>query len=461
MRTVANVELIEVGTWEASTGLVTWSEDDLAAAVAAYDDSGYSKPVIKLGHVDPRFDGEPALGRVDNVRLSEDHMTLIGDLVGMPTWLADLVDGTLAFPSRSVEGTFNLETQTGTKHQFALTALSLLGVTAPAVSTLEDVATRYGLDPTEVAASASASLEGSVPVPVAASVTFPAAPEGTRTREPLAVAAAVSLDQVRQSYYMSDAVAAIGAWSWVREVYSDCVIVDDDEGNLYRLPWAEGDGQSVEFDAGAKERVGVEYVKLPDTEKVAASAGALRARLAHMGDKIPVPVAAAGGSPKEDNVDDATLAALRTKLGITDESADDETILAALDEALAEQVTGEPKADEPPKVVIPDGMVLVDGEVLGELQTAAARGVEAHERFVRQDRDSTIAAAIRDGRITRASKDKWSSRWDSEPADTAEVLAALTPGLVPVDLVGLTGDGAVLDDDDANYSRLFGKEAKV
>lgn len=153
-------------------------------------------------------------------------------------------------------------------------------------------------------------------------------------------------------------------------------------------------------------------------------------------------------------MEDATLAALRERLGVED-SADEATVLAALDEALQERAEPGQESTTPQ---VPEGMALVDADTLAELQTAAARGVEAHDRFMRQDRDSTIAAAVQDGRITQASRAKWVERWDKAPDDTRETLAALTPGLVPVSLSGTTGDGSVLDDDDANYKRLFGGE---
>src|SRR5690348_4636338 len=125
LRTLPGVPLISVGTWAASTGVFHVSHDDLAAAVAAFGDPGYRRPPLKLGHTDSRFDGEPALGRLINPRLSDNGMTLVADIAGMPAWLADICGS--AFPSRSVEAEFGHRTQTGTRHAFALTALALLG----------------------------------------------------------------------------------------------------------------------------------------------------------------------------------------------------------------------------------------------------------------------------------------------------------------------------------------------
>lgn len=468
VRTIPNVELFTVGSWPAAGmpdgGLVPFTADDVASAVAAYDDPSYSTPVLKLGHTDPRFDGNPALGRIINPRASDDGQTFIADLAGVPTWLADLIDGQRldpeganAYPRRSVEGTFGYVTPTGRHHSFALTALSLLGDTLPAISTLADIATMYGMDPVEVAAAATTSLRED------------------RVPQPVPVTAAVNLDAVRTAFYASEACREkFGAWSWVREVYTDHLIVDDDEGNLFRLPWTEADGQRVEFDTDTAQSVMVEYVDRPEAAAdVAASAvGSLRAATAaHMRRPTTTPpspaaAVAASGTPEqqEDTVDDSTLAALRAAVGITDDTADESTILAAVTEALNERA--EPVTPETAPVV-PDGFTLVDQDTLSELRTAASRGVEAHTRLMLQDRDGTIAAAVGDGRIARASVARWTERWDAEAKrsngdapDTRDLLAALPTGLVPVEAAGVTGGSIATADDEALYAGLFPDEVK-
>lgn len=168
--TIPNVELVTVGTWEASTGPVTFTADDLASAVAALDDPQVRKPVLKLGHTDPRFNGkmlrgwladaaeavglpleqltellailpldfdaQPAIGRVDNLRLDDDRMTLLGDYVGVPAWLAQVIP--VAYPSRSIEGFHRFPTASKL-WPFVMTGVALLGETLPAIGTLDDV----------------------------------------------------------------------------------------------------------------------------------------------------------------------------------------------------------------------------------------------------------------------------------------------------------------------------------
>lgn len=146
LRTIPGVELIRCGVWDLSTGPWTVTPADLVAAVAAHRAGALRKPVVKIGHLDERFDGEPALGYVDNLRITDNGQTLVGDLVGVPALLADVAAA--AYPDRSVEGIQGFTDPSGTSYGFVLTAVALLGATAPGVSTLRslaDVGQLYGL----------------------------------------------------------------------------------------------------------------------------------------------------------------------------------------------------------------------------------------------------------------------------------------------------------------------------
>src|SRR5688500_13853865 len=87
--TIPNVELVKVGKWLASTGEATITTDDLDSMVAAQSDEEIDEAPIKLGHVDKRFDGEPAYGWVKNLTRQGD--SLFGDLVDVPKTLAQLI----------------------------------------------------------------------------------------------------------------------------------------------------------------------------------------------------------------------------------------------------------------------------------------------------------------------------------------------------------------------------------
>lgn len=111
---------------------MTISRADLASAVLA--SRVLPHPVIKLGHSDPRFGGEPSLGTVRNLRLDNDGTTLVGDLHNVPAWLADNM--TSAYPQRSIEAIGNYSSDTH-QFRFAMTALALLGADWPAVTSLD------------------------------------------------------------------------------------------------------------------------------------------------------------------------------------------------------------------------------------------------------------------------------------------------------------------------------------
>jgi hypothetical protein len=135
--------------------------------------------VLKIGHRDERFtdgevlgDGEPAVGRVVNLRLDETGQTLVADLVGIPAWLDDVLES--AYPSRSVEAALGVQTPAGATYAMVVTGCALLGVTAPAIQSLGDIAALYGQDTSVeayVAASrvAAAALPQEEPCPPSAS----------------------------------------------------------------------------------------------------------------------------------------------------------------------------------------------------------------------------------------------------------------------------------------------------
>lgn len=134
---IPGVELVKAGTWQSARGEVSITAADLADMVSESRDPQVDSAPLKLGHVDPRFDGEPALGWVRNLRLSSDGDTLIGDLTDVPASLADILGS--AYPRRSVEVAWGLPRPDGTKRGAVLTGLALLGVTPPAVKGLADV----------------------------------------------------------------------------------------------------------------------------------------------------------------------------------------------------------------------------------------------------------------------------------------------------------------------------------
>jgi hypothetical protein len=150
LRTIPGVELLKVGVWQPGgthKGDWTVTSDHLAAAIEAHQAGVMRKPVIKIGHDDPRFTGGPALGYVDRLRLTDSGRTLVGDLVNVPAPVATLLPR--AYPDRSIEALLDFTDQSGNTWPLVLTGLALLGAATPAVETLQSlqgVGELYGVD---------------------------------------------------------------------------------------------------------------------------------------------------------------------------------------------------------------------------------------------------------------------------------------------------------------------------
>lgn len=128
------IELARVGEFDLSTGKQKFTPAMLADAAARASAADFRAPV-KLGHTDPRNDGEPAFGWLANVRVEGegDDAVLLGDITGMPQWLADTSPS--AYPDRSIEG--NVITASDGSTGLEITGLALLGVTPPGIGTLK------------------------------------------------------------------------------------------------------------------------------------------------------------------------------------------------------------------------------------------------------------------------------------------------------------------------------------
>lgn len=136
-RTIVGVEVARVGTFTASTGPATLTAQDFADALASFYAGIHPKPVLKIGHDDHRFDGQPSIGWVDNLRTDETGLVLIGDLCGVPQWIVDAMP--TSYPNRSVEAVWDYLDAAGVCWPFVVTGLALLGNTAPAIGNLAEL----------------------------------------------------------------------------------------------------------------------------------------------------------------------------------------------------------------------------------------------------------------------------------------------------------------------------------
>jgi len=310
--TIPDVDIVATGTWNLSTGEATFTTDDLAAAVDASSCPAVGPPLIKLGHIDPRFDGEPAVGRVANMTLTASGNKITGDLAGMPGWLGDVLPS--AYPNRSIEGTYGFVCQIGHVHPFVITALALLGVASPGVgvlNSLEDIAALYG-----VAAAAAADpgrtwtlmIRGGAPM------------AGT------VLAQGITTEDVRRAYYENASYEM-----WITELQLDplqLIVADEGTSKVYRVPVTTKGGKLTFGDA---VEVIVEYVDVPTTT---AAAGGMRWASR---DESREGITTAGGPPTPLSSAAAALGRLREiRAQVADMDADESvnSMIAALDATL-------------------------------------------------------------------------------------------------------------------------------
>jgi hypothetical protein len=474
--TIPNVEICSTGTWMASTGQVTFTEDDLTAALAATEDPAVKEPRLIIGHTDGTappgmspnegfFGEQPCLGRFTNLRLAENNQTLMGDLIGVPQWLADILP--TAYPNRSIEGYWDVVSATGKEHGFIIPRVALLGVNLPAVATLEDLQAMFseegpeGVTLTKVGERVAANRPGERPTHVAASVQY---------------------EDVRRDFYQ-DFAEGDRYWWWIRAVYVDppILIVDDDEGGLWSVPYSVA-GDSAEF--GEPIQVITQYVE-KDSGKVAASKPHTVGHQYTKAESRPAdrqrPNKEAQMARVSASID---VSALRSRLGLTEDQLPDDATEDQINEALTTPAPGtspdpavtahpdQPEAGTPEAGALQPGEPsegganrgslgpgqqddvnasgrVVDAETLAQLQRDAAAGREARAEQLRVERTAFVSAAVSDGRIPPTRRDHYLTLMERDDAGTREFLNSLTPGAsVPT---GELGHGESVDASASEY----------
>lgn len=146
--TIRDVELVSTGTHAASTGTTKVTDEHLESMLRAHADRAAPKAPVKLGHVSKLNngigEGAPAYGWVVPTRIvknADGGKTLLGNLVGMPAKLAKVAP--TAYRRRSVEIKWQAMTAAGKRYPAMLSAVALLGITEPAINSLEDVLALY------------------------------------------------------------------------------------------------------------------------------------------------------------------------------------------------------------------------------------------------------------------------------------------------------------------------------
>jgi hypothetical protein len=431
--------------------------------MAANEDESIPQPRLGLGHIDPRYndekvyDGGPAFGKATNLRLSENGMTIYADYVGVPKWLAPILP--FAFPSRSIEGYWDVESAHGKTWPFVLTACKLLGVNWPGITVLEDLPQYYGEEvPADVVIAPELALA------VAASNQ----PGGDPMKLFKRAAASASVDKVRNTFYKKYVLANSAAQKWwIQAVLSDpneLVVLDDVTGMLHKLPFSSDDKGEVAF--GDADPVVLDYVpadresQLTAASHVAATLAIGREVLASWPSRAESSPETTGGAmdPKE----------IRKHLNLPEDASDEQVQTALLQRAgitAAEPAT--PAAEPTPTTPVAPTLVLVPPtaaepaapvapvaaqpapEAMPVAATAGAQVVQVDKNTwdatlaslgsvnsfmdaqLKRDREGLVAAAITDGRIPPASKDGWLQLLESDP-NGEKTLASLAKGIVPV-----------------------------
>lgn len=419
LATVAGVELGSVGYWDISN-MQGWhpTAEDFAAAIAALDCPAVRRPVLKFGHTGEPGEGDPTIGHVDNLRLTEDGQTLVGDFVGIPSWLAEAdTEGrsvlSSAYPDRSGEWVHDHVCQLGHTHPFVLRAMALLGVMPPGIGTLESLYDLYTKAPEKETAMAKA---GSVAL------------SGT------------TADQIRKAYYEAEP----DWYLWIREMFVDppeLIVQNDRDDSLERVPYTiTGDGE-VEFGDG--QAVKVEYVAARAAGEKPAMAFASRVEARPAASTTPPTDPSAAQAEDNKGEEGTTMPTLKEglaqKLGISAD-ADDETLLNAVNAALADNTSDETTegetgaADSTTELETPAqvaaaakrlGMTVLDAATETGLRADASAGREALARIQRQEDSAVVSSAVSDGKIPPSREAHYLGLMERDREGTTAWLASL------------------------------------
>ena len=227
-----------------------------------------------------------------------------------------------------------------------------------------------------------------------------------------------------------------------------------------RDEWRESMREETWFSADEAVAVGladrVDEDETAELDVTALARNPVFAQFKYAGrEHAPRPAMLAPTSRKDPQMDFLTKVA--QKLGLPTSDLDEATTLAALDEVLQEQ---EPdtttttddtkdddtsgKSDEDDAAVTAkededDNSVIVDKDVWEDVLRRAARGDEAESETAEREAEELVTAAIKDGRILAAKKEKWVTLALDDFAATKAALDKFAPGTIPVSEKGRGG----------------------
>lgn len=508
-KTITGVELLRAGTWQASTGEVSITGEDLDDIVEAWQSKRLPLAVIKIGHTDPRmdnpeWDGEPAYGQVDNLQVhtDEDVAVLTGDYINVPDELADKMAS--AYPQRSVEIDWSVElrdedNEVVETYRAVLTAVALLGATPPAVKGLADVHAKFkqrssNLSVHHVGTSTALSVRFSFPGGHTGESLRQAlsdalredAPDGTfvfiedfddstvwYSAEREAEAGGLGMRTFQRDYQISDegVVSLTGAAVHVQVRRTYQPVPQDD---------SDGGGDDVELS------------NVPHDSATTRHGGGVDANQKK---------SAASSTPEEGEPMEFTeqqLRVLREKFGLPEDATNDDVLEAinqaqseadgeqdgdgdqdsAADAEAADSDEGEGESEEQDTEQVREPVaagespatVTLSHSTFAQMQkTLREQGAELAEitaERAKERRDRTVLEARNSGRIHRTDVSHWRAQLDKDEEATTALLKKLTPAF-PTSELG-ADDASVLMEADETIDRhtadlddqMFGKGGK-
>jgi hypothetical protein len=458
--TKEGIPLVRVGSYDLSSGPRVFTEEDLmAAADALANDPAIKPPRVKIDSVEKALGldpvahgGEPAFGWFDGLRVIDNGQTLVGDFHG-PKAVADAMEW--AYLNLSIEGPPpGWTSATGRSYGLVISAVALLGVHWPGVSTLDDF--------TEFLA------EG---------------PKIERTEAPEMVLATLgvtaSLDQDLVARRLIAAIdtggievpEGVAPYSlWLRSLRFDdngepyAKVTDEDSGRLYR----------VDFKVSGSEVTFGEFVEVVEQDVPVTAGMVRRAPVAVWAsrDESRAVMASRGGDV---GMTDEQRRALAAGYGLDPETATEADIMAAATaaaEARAADPPPEPTPEPEPEPVpvaasLPAGVSAIDTEELAAIRRDREALAELRAERAQAQRDSVIAAALAEGRFAPSRREHYERAWQADPEGTRHLLTAsesdggLAPNTIPVQARGVERQEGVNagGDEQAHevYMRGFGR----
>ena len=464
--TIKGVELLRAGTWQASTGEVSITGDDLNDMLEAWRSLRLPLAVIKIGHTDPRmenpdWDGEPAYGQVDNLSVSDDDGTpvLSGDFINVPDELAEKLPS--AYPQRSVEIDWSVELrdedgEVVETYRAVLTAVALLGATPPAVKGLADVHAKF-----KQRASSLSVHHAGVKTALSVRMAFPGGHTDESLRQALSDALRDSAPEgafvfvedfddttVWFSAEQLDEAGGLGMQTYQQDYTTSEEGVVSLTGEPIRVQVRRTYQPIPQNDSGADDD-DVELSSVPHGSAVPGNAKSVDARR----QKTEASSDNDEGEPME--FTEQQLQVLREKFGLPEDATNDdvlEAINAAHDDAdsdadstdESQSAEGADDADsdaegaddaqqvrEPVAAGESPATVTLSHTQFSQMQdTLRKQGAALAEITAERDkerRDKAVQTALASGRIHPTDVEHWRSELDKNEAGTTDLLSKLTP----------------------------------